>query len=137
MDGIRDLTDQEVQTFRAKGWVFAPGLVSPELAAQLLAQAQAVMGDDADQVSGAGGGDPQFAEYRNILRNYLGIWKVQPLMAQISHAPELARTASRLLRDRPVRFFNDEVLVKPPIEAGGKATPWHQDLPHTASIARG
>ena len=31
-----------------------------------------------------------------------------------------------------IRFFNDEVLVKPPMESGGKATPWHQDLPHAA-----
>ena len=131
MDLIRALTDAEVSTFKRNGWVFVPGLISAELAGQLLKRARAVMGDEGLKTTGGGGGDPHFAEFQNILRNFLGIWREEPLMHEVSHSVELARNASRLLHDRPVRFFNDEVLVKPPIEAGGKDTPWHQDFPHT------
>ena len=130
MDGIRALTKDEIATFREKGWVHAPALISPVLASDILDRARGLMGDQASVTSGAGGGDPQFAHYHQILRNYLGSWKVEPLLRDVSHSTELARVASQLLHDRPIRFFNDEVLVKPPIEEGGKATPWHQDLPH-------
>lgn len=132
MDAIRDLTDQEVASFRKDGWVFVPGLISSDLASGILERARVVMGDLATASTGAGGGDPAFAEFHNILRNYLGIWRVEPLMQRVSQSPGLARSVSRLLRGRSIRFFNDEVLVKPPIEQGGKATPWHQDLPHAA-----
>ena len=73
-----------------------------------------------------------FAEYKDILRNYLGMWRVEPLMEHLSHSPRLARNISRFMRGHPIRFFNDEVLVKPPAERGGKSTPWHQDFPHGA-----
>ncbi len=130
MSIFRSLTDSEIETFQQQGWVFVPSLIAPDLAAQILERAKAVMGEEALATTGGGGGDPQFAEYRNILRNYLGFWKIDPLMHEVSHSPELAREISRLLRGRAVRFFNDEVLVKPPAEAGGKRTPWHQDFPH-------
>lgn len=131
---IRNLTEDEISTFREQGWLHVPALISPELAGRLLEKARTIMGDEALVSTGAGGGaeDPAFAEYRDILRNYLGMWRVEPLMEQVSHSRELARNVSRLLHGHPVRFFNDEVLVKPPLERGGKATPWHQDFPHGA-----
>jgi hypothetical protein len=132
MESIRNLTPAEVEAYRRNGWVHAPGLVSRDLAATLLDRARALMGADAMRSTGGGGGDPQFADYSNILRNFLGVWREDPLMLEVSHDPALARNVSRLIHDRPVRFFNDEVLVKPPIERGGKPTPWHQDLPHAA-----
>lgn len=132
MAAFRDLTDSEIDDFRENGWVFVPSLIAPEIAQDLFERASARMGKEAEISTGGGGGDPAFAEYRNILRNYLGIWKVEPLMAELSHSVDLARNVSRLLRGQAVRFFNDEVLVKPPIECGGRATPWHQDFPHAA-----
>ena len=132
MDAIRALTADEVAAYRDKGWVHVPGLMSSDLAADILRRARGLMGDQALATSGAGGGDPQFAHYHSILRNYLGVWKIDEVMRAISHSPALARIASQLLHGRSIRFFNDEILVKPPISAGGKTTPWHQDLPHTA-----
>lgn len=132
MQTVRDLTDEEVATYYRQGWVYVPRLISAKLAAGILERAQAVMGADAVVSTGAGGGvvDDAFAEYRDILRNYLGIWRVEPLMAQLSHSRGLAKNISKLLRGRAVSFFNDEVLVKPPADMGGKSTPWHQDFPH-------
>ncbi|QNO27913.1 phytanoyl-CoA dioxygenase family protein [Sphingopyxis sp. OPL5] len=134
MEAVRDLTNEELTTFREQGWVYVPGLIPPELAGRLFERARDVMGADALVSTGAGGGaeDDVFAEYKDILRNYLGMWRVEPMMEQLSHSPRLARNISRLMRDHPVRFFNDEVLVKPPAEQGGKSTPWHQDFPHGA-----
>ena len=130
MVAVRQLTDDELHTFREQGWVLARRLIEPEVASQLLASAKALMGEEALRTTGGGGGDPQFAAYRDILRNFLGFWRENATARALSHSPLLAGNVSRLLRGRPVRFFNDEVLVKPPVEAGGKSTPWHQDLPH-------
>lgn len=133
MVAVRDLTVEEIATFQSQGWMHVPGLISAELAGRLFERAQDVMGVDALVSTGAGGGadEDAFADYKNILRNYLGMWRVEPLMKELSHSPHLAQNISRILRGRPIRFFNDEVLVKPPIEQGGKATPWHQDFPHS------
>jgi len=127
---IRELSDEEVRTFHEQGWVYVPALIEPDCAKALAQRAKALMGEKALLTTGGGGGDPQFAEYRDILRNYLGFWKEDPLARELSHSTQHAKNASRLLRNRSVRFFNDEVLVKPPQAEGGKGTPWHQDFPH-------
>lgn len=129
--GIRALSTAEIEHFHSHGWVHARGLVPRKTATGLLELARERMGDEAKRTTGAGGGDPQFEDYRDILRNFLGCWRVEPIMRDLAMAPAMAKNASRLLRDRPIRFFNDELLVKPPAESGGRATPWHQDLPHT------
>ena len=130
-DGVvRDVTAEEVRSFRKNGWVKLEGLISPELAAEILRRSKAIMGQDASTISGGGGGDPQFDHYRHILRNYLGAWRVDPFLRALSHSAAMGRVASRLLRDGAVRFLNDEVLVKVPASRGGKPTPYHQDFPH-------
>lgn len=129
-DAVRDVTPEEVATFKKNGWVKLEGLIAPDLAAEVLVRMKAVMGGDAEKISGGGGGDPQFAHYKHILRNYLGLWKVDPLLNALSHAPSMGRVASRFLRDGAVRFLNDEGLAKMPASEGGKPTPYHQDFPH-------
>jgi hypothetical protein len=127
---IRDVTDAEVALFDEQGWIKLDGLLSAGLAAEILARAQAIMGPDAEHISGGGAGDPQFDHYKYILRNYLGAWKVDPLLSAVSHSRALGRVASRLRCGGDIRFFNDEVLAKMPAAAGGKPTPYHQDFPH-------
>jgi hypothetical protein len=127
---VRDLTDEEVDFFAENGWVHARELINKSFAHELYDRAKNLMGAHATIATGAGGGATGFQDYTFILRNHLGAWQKEPLMRELSHCPILARNASRLLRGKSIRFFNDEILVKPPIEEGGKATPWHQDLPH-------
>lgn len=128
---VRDLTDEEVSAFHRDGYLHARGLIAPDLAEEILRRVTALMGGTAEVITGGGGGDPLLEHFKAILRNYLGAWKVDPLLNALSHSRAMGRVASRLLRGAPVRFLNDEVLVKIPAAAGGKATPYHQDFPHT------
>jgi hypothetical protein len=132
-NAVRDITPEEMSFFRENGWVKLERLISPELASEILSRCQRIMGPDASRATGGGGGtpDPQFARYASILRNYLGAWKVDPMLKAFAQCPEFGKIASRLRHDRPVQFLNDEILVKVPVSQGGKATPYHQDIPHT------
>ncbi|WP_336951323.1 phytanoyl-CoA dioxygenase family protein [Sphingobium aromaticivastans] len=127
---VRDLTDEEVARYHRDGYVHTPELIAADLAAEILRRVRTLMGDQAETITGGGGGDPLLEHFKAILRNYLGAWKVDPLLYALSHSRAMGRVASRLLRGAPVRFLNDEVLVKVPVAAGGKATPYHQDFPH-------
>ncbi|WP_311269563.1 phytanoyl-CoA dioxygenase family protein [Sphingobium sp. WCS2017Hpa-17] len=131
-ENIRDLTDDEVARFWQDGYVHAPSLMTPFLADEVLRRARELMGDQAEVITGGGGGDPLLEHFQAILRNFLGAWKKDPLLYAISHSQVIGRNASRLMRGAPVRFMNDEILVKIPTDKGGKATPFHQDFPHAS-----
>ena len=49
-DHVRMPTDEEVEFFRENGWAYLPGLVSPELATELLAHVKSVVGLDYDEL---------------------------------------------------------------------------------------
>lgn len=131
-NAVRDLTDAEIARFHRDGYVHVRGLIQPDLAVEILRRVRSLMGDQAEVITGGGGGDPLLEHFKAILRNYLGAWKVDPLLRALAQSPAMGRVASRVLRGAPVRFFNDEVLVKVPSSAGGKATPFHQDFPHAS-----
>lgn len=52
------------------------------------------------------------------------LWKHDPTVARFTLAPRFARAAATLLGVDAVRLYHDQALFK---EAGGGATPWHQD----------
>jgi hypothetical protein len=131
---VRDITDDEIAFFKKNGWVKLKGFAQPDVVAEILRRARIVMGETAEQITGGGGGsaDPAFSRFSQILRNYLGAWKNDPWLRAFAQSKDMARVASRLRHDAPIRFLNDEILVKLPVSQGGKPTPYHQDFPHTA-----
>jgi ectoine hydroxylase-related dioxygenase (phytanoyl-CoA dioxygenase family) len=131
--GVRTVTDDEVATFRENGWVKLDGLLDTGLVARVLERLQARMGGDGmggeirQQTSGAHR-RPEFLA--SMWRNYEDPSADDEFLHAFSHAPALGRVASRLLGDRPVRFFSDEVFAKPGAKDGSSPTAWHQDSPY-------
>ncbi|MGH2885333.1 MAG: phytanoyl-CoA dioxygenase family protein [Solirubrobacteraceae bacterium] len=127
---IRDLADSEVSFYREHGWVTVRELVTSELAGELLRRAQALMGMGVEHVKTyAQGIHQRGSAYAAMWRNYEDPSVEDGFFRRFGTSPQIGRVASRLLRDRPVRFLRDEILVKMPTDGGGIATGWHQDFP--------
>jgi len=130
---VRDVTDAEVAFYRANGWVKLPKLIAPELAQEILRHAKELVGENAERAARTA--DPQhpspYDHLAPVLRNYLGPNRKDPYLRRLAQSPSMGRVASRLCRGEPIRFLDDEFLVKPPASEGSRPTPWHQDFPHT------
>jgi ectoine hydroxylase-related dioxygenase (phytanoyl-CoA dioxygenase family) len=128
--GIRAVTADEVAFYRENGWVKLERLMAPELAAEILARAKQRMGDRAN----AEMSDDRAAIMTPQLRALWNDWQnpsdADDFFRSVSQSPGMGRLASRLLRDRDVRWWSDMILCKLPSEEGGSRTPWHQDFPY-------
>jgi hypothetical protein len=119
--GIRALTSEEVDSFHENGWVMVKGLVPKDLIEGLLERAKERMGEDGEL-----SGQRRGANYEMLL----GPAYQDPWIRSFSYSREMARVASSLVNNRPVRFFNDLFMAKLPASRDGGRTPWHQDLPY-------
>ncbi|WP_158102589.1 phytanoyl-CoA dioxygenase family protein [Lentzea kentuckyensis] len=130
LDAARDVTTDEVAFFRQHGWAKLEGFVSPELTLRLREEIQGLMGRGAERYRGAdtpsrGAGDP----FATMWRTYDEPSRDNDFLRHFATSAAVGRAGSRFLRDRPVRFYRDEVLVKMP---AGSPTPWHQDFPYSS-----
>jgi ectoine hydroxylase-related dioxygenase (phytanoyl-CoA dioxygenase family) len=127
---IRAVTDEEVAFYRDNGWVKLERLMAPELVAEILARAKARMGERgvADMPDNRPGiMNPQL---RAIWRDWQNPAEEDEFFRSVSQSPAMGRVASRMLRDREVRWWSDMILCKLPSAEGGARTPWHQDFPY-------
>ncbi|MCE9667065.1 phytanoyl-CoA dioxygenase family protein [Myxococcus stipitatus] len=128
-DGARPVTDDEVQHFRANGWVVLRAFYAPWVVEGLLARARARMGEAPLTVSRTNPDERTPNEF-NWYARWDGCSHTDGWIHQFSHSQSLARGAARLMGSAQVRFYFDHVFVKLPVASGGGKTPWHQDLPH-------
>jgi ectoine hydroxylase-related dioxygenase (phytanoyl-CoA dioxygenase family) len=61
-----------------------------------------------------------------VVCHFLGGWRVQPALHDLVFHPAATVPAADLLGVRALRFWHDQVFVKPPRHPG--AVPWHQDF---------
>jgi len=131
----RQVTDEEVAAFREHGWARLPGLVPPEVVDRIRAELTGLMGAGVEhhrQVDRPRD-EPGRAHFGAMWRSYDEPSRDSPFLWDFATSPAVGRVGSRFLRDRPVRFLRDEVLVKMPHQDGeGVATPWHQDFPYAS-----
>jgi ectoine hydroxylase-related dioxygenase (phytanoyl-CoA dioxygenase family) len=136
-DQIREVTDEEVAQFREQGWVELKGLVSAQLAGELLAIVKRRTGLDYDELPRD---HPDADEViQRIQEAGTGIFQMLRLddetVFDIMASPKLGEAAARLTGNGPMRLFTDGAICKMPAWTEGLgglmngATPWHQDLP--------
>lgn len=65
-------------------------------------------------------------KYRAVRKIQSFVDYSEPLRG-LAHHPNIAKTAEKLLRDRPLLSGN-MAMLKPPSEAAGVEKPWHQDM---------
>ena len=135
---IRDVSDDEVAFFGENGWVGLPGLVSGELAAELLRRIKDVTGLDYDELEPGSDANGN-ATLRSSAFNLLTMPRLQdPFLAAYQSSPKLGEVAARLSGNRPMRLLTDSVIYKLPHWTGaGDVTEWHQDLPNMPLDRRG
>jgi hypothetical protein len=132
---MRDVTDEEVRLYRENGWAKLDQLISPELAAELLARAKQRMGAHGDESPLRPGKDlvgfPSWHDYHDIADE-------DDLFATVGYGPQIGRNAQRLMqREVGVRSYANMLAVKlgqrqkeNPAEFG--PTFYHQDAPTLA-----
>lgn len=136
----RAISDEEVARYRENGWAKLESFISPELAAELLANAKTVMeaqleNPDEEAAFNTGvrlgkvGGRVQNVGYWQDF-HYLGRDEKLEPFASLIYSEEIGRAAQRFIgRDVGVRYSSDIVAVKMPAgQAGGAATASHQDI---------
>jgi hypothetical protein len=121
---VRAVTDEEIEHFFEKGWVTLPGLITPDVAGELLKRAEALMGADGDS--------QQLREGKDIdsdwFKDYHDVSHEDTLFRKVVTSPVMGENTARLLeRDTPVRLLTDTLAVKLPGTERGNVSTYHQD----------
>ena len=143
---VRAVTDHEVAFYLQNGWVYLPGLISPELAGAMLERGKARLGafvEAGERGHQQLGGDQmtmakaesegtlanihQWCEWRGAVRS-----AHDPVLSRTALSQTMGRNVQRLLeRDRPLRVYHDIFVCKLPENASTR-TDWHQDATNFA-----
>jgi len=129
--GVREVRDSEVVFYKQNGWVKLEGLISNELAGDLLARAHQRMGDS--------GAAHKLRPGRDLVNNtawqdYHNIAEEDEVFGALAFGKVMGRNAQRLMaRDVPVRAYSNLLAVKLGTKQGttthGTAkTDFHQDF---------
>jgi hypothetical protein len=133
---VREVTEDEIEAFQTRGWVFLPQYLNVNRVAEMLRFLEDHLGIDGQGELERG----PLAEATTFVE--AGFWRDWRFLARDAHvepfrsicmASEMGRNAYRLMgRDVGVRFDVDGVLLKVPQDAhlGSRATDWHQDWPN-------
>ena len=127
---IREITEDEVEHYRAHGWAKLEGLMTPALAGELLERAKARMGERADAEMPDDRPGLLNPHLEALWRNWQNPAEEDDFFRSVSQSSPMGRLASRVLRRRDVRWWADGILCKLPAADGGARTPWHQDFPY-------
>ena len=141
--GVRPVTDDEVGFFDQNGWVYLPGLITPEMCEAMLARGRPRMAEYL-------GGDQSVSAYEDSTREHMTVadakgqgtvtdirqwveWRGavrdarDPAFCAVSLDRQMGRNVRRLLgRDRPVRVYHDILTCKLP-DLVSIPTSYHQD----------
>jgi hypothetical protein len=128
IEGIRDVTDDEVAFYRENGWVLIEGFVAPELVSELLGRIQERMGAEA--------GQPMRGDYKEAgvapalqaaWQNYDYPSEDDEWIREFCLSDGLTRATTRMM-GRDARNLADHVMCKMPVTGAGGKTPWHNDI---------
>jgi hypothetical protein len=137
---VREVTDDEVESYKRDGWVSLPGLISTELTGSLLEHLKGVTGLGYDELP-HDHPDAEAVVERIRAEGLAKIFYMSRLHDEtvwdIVTSRALGEASARLSGIRPMRMFTDGVICKLPqwteqesLRAGimSGETPWHQDF---------
>jgi ectoine hydroxylase-related dioxygenase (phytanoyl-CoA dioxygenase family) len=120
LDDLYEPNPSLVADFSALGHVCVRSLVPPDLVEAIRPAIEAAAGERTKYVAPLEERDT----YGKAFLQAANLWKLDEAVRRFVFARRFAGVAARLLEVDGVRLYHDQALIK---EAGGGATPWHQD----------
>ena len=125
LDQEYQISQETLEQFRRDGWAPLPGLLSPELAAEIRRR---LFESDAMVVPSATEKWMTANDYQRVLRMHDGMaWKDE-WFRNLALSPRLSWLALKLIGQDECLFIHDMSFIKTGAE--GEPTPFHQDYPH-------
>jgi ectoine hydroxylase-related dioxygenase (phytanoyl-CoA dioxygenase family) len=109
------VTEEMVSSYRERGFVHVPGVISREEALEFRAAALAYSGRQTDLSDGT------------IFNQYVNVWTRDEAMRRLTLHTNVS-AAARALAGVDLRLWHDQILIKQP--GVSKATEFHQDQPY-------
>ncbi len=120
LDSPYRLSNQQIQRFRAQGFVKLKDVLSPAT----IAHYGPVITDAVKRLNKMHKPMSERNTYQKAFLQVMNIWQKDDIVRKFSFSKRLARIAAELLGVRGVRMYHDQALYKEP---GGGYTPWHAD----------
>ncbi len=118
------VTEAQVRSFTADGFVVVPGLLSSD---ELDRYATLVDAAVAERQAGDHRSLAEKSRYEQSFQQCQNLWEDHPEVRPLTFHPRLGEAAARLLQVDAVRLWHDQALFKEP---GGRPTDAHQDQPY-------
>ncbi len=112
------LSDEAIQSYRTRGFVHIPGIISKAEAAEFRAAALDLVPRLRSYAQGAA---------KDIFTQLVNVWREDDRMKQLTLHPNVGAVAERLA-GVPLRLWHDQILIKQP--HNNAPTEFHQDQPY-------
>lgn len=109
------LAQETIDSFRSRGFVHIPGIITPEEAGEFREAALSVS-ERLTALSDSG-----------MFRQLVNVWQQDDAMRRLTLHPNVGAVAERLVGG-PLRLWHDQILIKP--ANNSKPTEFHQDQPY-------
>ena len=122
----KTLTDEQVQSFRANGFLnYGRVLTDAQLSGLRQSLDRVLSGQSAaspEAISNIGGGS------QSVVTQVVNVWEAEPAFRDHLFHPVIVPLVAQLMGTDTVRVWHDQMQLKPP-RIGGP-TVWHQDHPY-------
>ena len=120
IDSHYELTDEQIASFRSRGFVKLKNVLSPEVLDHFGAEFTKLVHANNTQKRPMS----ERNTYQQAFIQIGNLWQRSELVKQFVFGKRLPRIAAELLGTRGIRMYHDQALYK---EGGGGFTPWHAD----------
>jgi ectoine hydroxylase-related dioxygenase (phytanoyl-CoA dioxygenase family) len=115
MTTVDTLAPKTIDSYRRRGFVHIPGIITSDEASRFYDAALAVAGRSESRHKG------------RIFEQYVNVWRHDAAMRELTLHPNVAAVAEKLA-GVPLRLWHDQILIKAP--HNDAATEFHQDQPY-------